>query len=61
MFLLVIIGAPMVWYLWERVNELLSGEIHGQRLLVAVPVLLVFLGFLYFVSRTVNRWEEKGT
>jgi hypothetical protein len=50
----------MVWYLWERLNELLNGEFYANRLLVAIPVLLVFVGLLVLVSRTVQKWDAAG-
>lgn len=61
MGVLVVIGAPMVWYLWEVLTQLLSGVVDTRALLIAVPVFLVFLAFLWFVSRTVQRWDERWT
>jgi hypothetical protein len=60
MLLFVAVGSPMVWYLWERLNELLNGEFYANRLLVAIPVLLVFVGLLVLVSRTVQKWDAAG-
>jgi nitrogen fixation/metabolism regulation signal transduction histidine kinase len=59
MFALVLVGAPLVWYLWEVLTQLLSGVINTTSLLIALPVLIVFLVFLRFVSRTVQRWNEQ--
>jgi len=56
---LVLPGVPMVWYLWEVVNNLLSGVFDGRQLLIAVPVLIVFLALLRLVAKTVRRWEEE--
>lgn len=56
--LFVVLGMPLVWYLWTVVNELLTGHLDGQRLLLAVPVLAVFLTLLVFLSRAVRRWDE---
>lgn len=50
----------MVWYLWEVLNQLLAGVVDGSRLLIAVPVLLLFIGLLTLVSRSVNRWDTMG-
>lgn len=58
MALFVVVGAPLVWYLWQVLNDLLQGIVNPLHLLVAVPVLLLFLGLLALVSRTVARWEE---
>ena len=59
MALIVVIGAPMVWYLWEVLTQILSWELEVGTLLIAIPVLLVFLAFLWFVSRTIRGWEER--
>lgn len=56
--LFVVLGMPLVWYLWTVVNELLTGHLDGQRLLLAVPVLALFLTLLVFLSRAVRRWDE---
>lgn len=60
MAVLVAVGAPMIWYLWEVLNQLLMGRVEGTRTLFAVPVLILFLGFLVLVSRTVRRWDDAG-
>lgn len=59
MALLVLVGTPMVWYLWEVLTQVLSGVFDATTLLIAVPVLLLFLAFMWFVSRTVQGWEER--
>lgn len=56
--LFVVLGMPLVWYLWTVANELLTGHVDGQRLLLAVPVLAVFLTLLVFLSKAVRRWDE---
>ena len=58
MALAVIAGTPMVWYLWEVLNELLSGRVDGFHALVAVPVLFLFTALLVVLSRLVRRWDE---
>ena len=54
----VLVGFPLVWYLWETVNELLKAEFEGLRLLLAVPVLLLLLGLLVLLGRSVQRWDR---
>jgi hypothetical protein len=54
----VLVGFPLVWYLWETVNDLLTAEVHGSRLLLAVPVLLLLLGLLILLGRSVQRWDR---
>lgn len=55
--LFTLLGFPLVAYLWETLNRLLSGEVEGVRLLVTLPVLLLFLALLRWQARAVRRWE----
>lgn len=59
MLAFVIVGAPMVWYLWTTVNELLAGHINGGRLGISIIVLLIFLGLLNILTRSIRRWETR--
>lgn len=61
MLALVAVGAPMVFYLWQVLTDLLSLEFDLVRMLIAVPVLLVFLGFLVIVYRVIQGWERAAT
>lgn len=56
MALCVLLGIPLVAYLWETLNEVLALEVDPSRLLIAVPVLLIFLGLLILMTRLVRRW-----
>ncbi len=56
MALYVLLGIPLVAYLWETINELLAFDVNPVRLLIAVPVLLLFLGLLILLNRLVRRW-----
>jgi hypothetical protein len=53
----VIVGAPLVYLLWRVVNDLLTGQVVGTRLLLAVPALVVFIIVLNVLARTVRRWD----
>ncbi|HEX6107335.1 MAG TPA: hypothetical protein VFZ26_17235 [Gemmatimonadales bacterium] len=53
----VLIGFPLVGYLWEALNHLLAGEVRPTQLLISVPLALVFLGVLVMLARTVRAWE----
>ena len=55
----VIVGAPMVYYLWTTINELLAGHFEGSRVLLSIVILLIFAGLLAILSRSVRRWEER--
>lgn len=59
MLLFVVVGAPMVYYLWTTVNEVLAGHIDGARLGISIIVLLIFLGLLSILTRSIRRWEER--
>ena len=61
MALFVVLGAPMIWYLWEVLTQLLSLEFDARAVLIAVPVLVVFLLFLRVLSRTVRKWDQQWT
>lgn len=58
--LLVLVGGPMVYVLWEALNHLLSGDPGAVRWGLVVPVLLVFAIYVYLLSRVVVRWDEEA-
>jgi hypothetical protein len=53
----VVVGTPLVYLLWSVVNDLLSGQIVMNRLLLAGPVLIVFIIVLRVLARTVTRLD----
>ena len=53
----VIVGTPLVYLLWRVVNDLLTGQVVGTRLLLAVPALVVFIIVLNVLARTIRRWD----
>ena len=55
----VVVGAPMVYYLWSTVNELLAGHFDARRAGISIIVLLIFLGLLSILTRSIRRWEER--
>jgi hypothetical protein len=55
----VVVGAPMVYYLWTTINEVLAGHFDGVRLLLSVIILLIFLGLLSILSRSVRRLDGR--
>ena len=56
----VVLGAPMVYYLWTTINELLAGHVEGLRLGISAGVLLLFVGLLIILSRSVRRLDERA-
>jgi hypothetical protein len=54
MALFVILGAPLVWVVWEAVNSLLSGRLGEIRLLPTVAALVLLLGLLGLLARAAS-------
>jgi hypothetical protein len=52
----LVIGAPLVAYIWDSVNRIVAGEY--RRLVVAVPLMVVFLVFLGLFARQLQRRLE---
>ncbi|MBR9988886.1 MAG: hypothetical protein KFH98_03975 [Gemmatimonadetes bacterium] len=57
--LLTLIGGVLVAYLWETLNRLFSLTFEPLRLLLSVPVLIVFVLLLRYVGRLVEGWSEQ--
>lgn len=57
--LFVLLGFPLVAYLWETLNQLMGGEVHAGRLLLSLPAVLLLAGLLLVLGRTVRRWEAE--
>ena len=55
----VVVGAPLVYYLWTTLNEVLAGRFDGVRILISAGLLLIFLGVLAILSRSVRRLDER--
>lgn len=61
MAVFVLLGLPLVGYLWETLNELLALEADATRLLISVPVLALLGGLLWMLSKAVGRWQDTGS
>lgn len=55
--ILVLIGGVFVAYLWETMNRLMAGYFEPVRLLISLPVLVVFGFLLRYMSRVIDRWH----
>ncbi|HEX6308046.1 MAG TPA: hypothetical protein VFZ69_07655 [Longimicrobiales bacterium] len=55
--LFVLLGTPLVAYIWETLNRLFAGILEPVRLLIAIPALALFYLLLRFMARTVHAWE----
>ena len=49
--LFLVLGVPMVAYLWETVHQVLALHVDTTRLLISVPVLAAFVLLWRFISR----------
>ncbi len=56
--LFVLVGFPLVAYLWEAMNELFAGRVRPTQLLIAVPVAVLLYLLLRFMARSVLSWER---
>lgn len=57
--LFVLVGTPMVAFIWEAVNVLLTGRIEPLQLGIALVVLAVFAGLLRLLSRSIRALEGR--
>lgn len=55
--LLVLLGIPLVAYLWHTLNGILAGEADPQRIIVAAALLAAFLLLLALAGRSFRRLE----
>lgn len=61
MALFVVLGAPLVWVVWEAVNKLLTGhpgDVHWALTLPALALLIVLLALL---GRSTARLDRTTT
>jgi sensor c-di-GMP phosphodiesterase-like protein len=52
----LVIGAPLVAYIWDSVNRIVAGDY--RRLVVALPLLVLFSAFLALFARQLQRRLE---
>lgn len=55
--LLVVLGIPLVAYLWENLNHVLAGDLGFRRIGAVLGSLVVFAGFLVGIGRVLHRLE----
>jgi hypothetical protein len=56
--LFLVCGIPLVAYLWETVHQVLSLEVDSMRLLISVPLLVIFILLMRFVGRRMGGQEK---
>ncbi len=55
----VIVGGPMVFFIWKFVNELLSGRFVLMDAALAAVLLVLFIGLLRILASRVRRWDAE--
>lgn len=61
MGLAVVPGIPLVAYLWETLNQLLSLHVNTSRLLISLPVLVAFIIWLRWISQRAEHEMREET
>ena len=56
--LFVLVGFPLVAYLWESMNELCAGHVRPLQLLIAIPVAILLYLLLRFMARSIQSWDR---
>ena len=58
MALFVLVGMPLVYVAWESLNDLLAGEVSVRELGEGFVALLLLIGLLLLLRRSVARWNR---
>ena len=53
----VIIGTPLVAYIWETLNLLVAGRAEVLRLVFTLPAAALLAGVFVLLTRTIAGWE----
>jgi hypothetical protein len=59
MGIFVVIGTPLVYFIWKVVNDLLTGHVGTIRMVMAVPALVVLWVVLGWLARSIRRWDAR--
>ena len=51
------LGGPLVFVIWEAINQVLTGDLRAVRLEWFVPALIAFGVLLYVLGRLLRRWS----
>jgi len=61
MGLVVLLGVPVVAYLWETLNQLLALHVNPTRLLISLPLLVIFVVWLrWWGGRRSAGWKQEA-
>ena len=53
----LVVGVPIVAVLWDSINQVFEGEL--GRLVVALPLAVLFVVYLFVFARSINRLERE--
>lgn len=57
----VVLGIPLLAYVWETFNRLFSGHLDTRRALITLPAIVLLVALLILLARTFSRLEgEQG-
>jgi hypothetical protein len=57
--LFVLLGIPLVALVWDALNRLVAGEVHGGRLLAGLVALVLWLVLLRALARRLTDWHGR--
>jgi hypothetical protein len=58
--LFVVIGAPLVFLIWEAINQALTGHWDAVRVAYVAPAVVVLVAALYGMARVLRRWSARA-
>ena len=61
MALFVVLGAPLVWVVWEAVNKLLTGHPGDIHWALTLPALALLIALLVLLGRLTPRLDGSTT
>jgi uncharacterized membrane protein len=56
----VLVGAPIVYVVWEAVNQALTGNLDAVRLEVVFPATAGLVVLIYMLMRVLRRWSDRA-
>lgn len=59
MALFVLVGSPMVTFLWWVLGDLLAFNADPLLVVLAIPVLVLFVGWLVLLARRIEQWTAQ--
>lgn len=51
------LGGPLVFVIWETINQVLTGNLGAVRLAWFVPAVIAFGVLLFVLARVLRRWS----